>query len=353
MEIVQQSRRHSNGTGRKILDLADGIESIGMTAIVVRELGPPEVLRPEPWAVPAPGVGEVEIAVAYTGVNFTDTERRRGLSGAVALPWVPGIEAVGTVTAVGPGVPDLLGARVAVAAPVGEQSGTYATTLVAPASCVFPVPEGLPLETAAALPVQGLTAYHALHTMGAVRPGQTVLVHAAAGGVGRLAVQLARHAGARVLGTTSRDSKLAAVAAAGAEPFLLDSGDQWVEGVRTATQGRGVDLVLDGVGARTQAGGLSLLAPFGHLVHFGEASGPAAAIDPDALYDGSLRVSAYWLWTPHREGEMARAAEKLFALAAAGALRVHLDAILPLAEAAEAHRRLETGAASGKLLLRI
>lgn len=324
-----------------------------MTAIVVRELGPPEVLRLEPWTAAAPGPGQVQVAVAYAGVNFTDTERRRGVSGAVSLPWIPGIEAVGTVTAVGPDVPSAhLGKRVAMAAPVGEQTGAYATTMLAPASRVYPVPETLSWETAAALPIQGLTAYHVLHTMGAVRPGQTVLVHAAAGGVGHLAVQLARHAGARVLGTTSRQAKLAAIEEVGAEPFLLDPVDVWIEKIRAATNGRGVDLVLDGLGARTQAGGLSLLAPFGHLVHFGEASGPAAPIDPDALYDRSIRVSAYWLWTPQDPLEMARAAARLFDLAAAGTLQIHIDSILPLAEAAEAHRRLEAGISSGKLLLR-
>lgn len=324
-----------------------------MTAIVVREFGPPEVLRLEPWAAAAPGSGQVQIAVSYIGVNFTDTESRRGRSKVVALPWIPGIEAAGTVTAVGPGVArSHCGTRVAVAAPSTEQSGTYATTVVAPVSRIYPVPAALSLEIAAALPVQGLTAYHLVHTMGAVRPGQTVLVHAAAGGVGHLAIQLARHAGARVLGTTSQAAKVPAIAAAGAEPFVLDPAALWVEGIRTATQGRGVDLVLDGVGARTQAGGLSLLAPFGHLVHFGEASGPAAPIAPEALYERSLRVSAYWLWARHGAAEITLAADRLFTLVAAGIIRVHIDAILPLAEAAEAHRRLEARATVGKLLLR-
>jgi NADPH:quinone reductase len=324
-----------------------------VNAIVVREFGPPEVLRLEPWAGATPGVGQVEIAISYAGVNFTDTEGRRGLSKAVALPWIPGIEAAGTVTAVGADVsPSYRGARVAVAAPHTEQDGTYATKVLAPVSRVYQVPAALSLETAAALPVQGLTAYHLVHTMGAVERGQTVLVHAAAGGVGHLAVQLARHAGARVLGTTSQAAKVATIAAAGAEPFVLDPAMLWVESIRSATQGRGVDLVLDGVGARTQAGGISLLAPWGHFVHFGEASGPAASIAPEALYERSLRVSAYWLWAPHGIATMSQAAETLFALAAAGTIRVHIDAIFPLAEAAEAHRRLEARATVGKLLLR-
>lgn len=324
-----------------------------MTVIVVRDFGPPEVLRPERCTTSAPGPGQVELAVAYGGVNFTDTEGRRGLYAAITLPWIPGIEAAGTVTAVGVGVtPALVGRRVAVAAPTAEQTGAYATTLIASVSRVYPLPPSLSFEAAAAVTVQGLTAYHLLHTMGSVQPGQTVLVHAAAGGVGHLAVQLAQHAGARVFGTTSRPAKLDAIVAAGAEPFVLDPADTWVAAVRAASDGRGVDLVLDGVGARTQSGSLAALAPWGHLVHYGSASGEPAAIAPEALYDRSLKVSSYWLWTPHSPERMMKAVDRIFALATTGGLRVHIDAVFPLAEAAEAHRRLESGESTGKLLLR-
>jgi NADPH2:quinone reductase len=258
------------------------------------------------------------------------------------------------VTAVGNGVsPALVGSRVAVAAPTAEQTGTYATTLVVAAAHVYPLPPSLPFEAAAAVTIQGLTAFHLLHTMGSVQPGQTVLVHAAAGGVGHLAVQLARHAGARVLGTTSRPAKAEAIAAAGAEPFVLDPADTWVAAVHSASHGRGVDLVLDGVGARTQAGSLASLARWGHLVHYGSASGEPEAVAPEALYDRSLKVSSYWLWTPHGPGRMQEAADRIFALAATGDLRVHIDAAFPLGEAAEAHRRLESGASTGKLVLRV
>jgi NADPH2:quinone reductase len=180
-----------------------------------------------------------------------------------------------------------------------------------------------------------------------------VLVHAAAGGVGRLAVQLARRAGARVLGATTRAAKADAIATAGAEPVVLDSEGRWVETVRSATEGRGVDLVLDSLGAPTQAGSLASLAPFGHLVHFGSAGGNPPAVDPESLYDLSLKVSSYWLWTPHGGRRMAEAADALFALVTAGELHASVDAVLPLAQAAEAHRRLESGATQGKLLLRL
>ena len=319
----------------------------------MRELGPPDVLRLESVDTPAPGDGQVLVEVAFAGVNFTDTERRRGLSGDVALPWTPGIEAAGTVTAVGEGVEAaLVGRRVAVVGPHAEQSGTYATSVAVSVGRIYEIPAALSFEVAAAVTSQGLTAYHLINTAGSVRAGQTVLVHAAAGGVGQLAVQLARRAGARVLGATSRAAKVEAIVAAGAEPVVLDAEGRWVETVRRATRGRGVDLVLDSVGAPTQAGSLASLAPFGHLVHFGSAGGNPEPLDPEALYDLSLKFSSYWLWSPHGEGRMAEAADAIFALAAEGDLRVGVDAVFALAEAPEAHRRLESGRSIGKLLLR-
>jgi NADPH2:quinone reductase len=324
-----------------------------MRAVVVREFGPPEVLRVESVDPPTPGPGQVVVDVAFAGVNFTDTERRRGLSDRT-LPWIPGIEAAGTVTGAGQGVePALLGGRVALTGPSAALTGTYAERIAASVDYVHRIPDTLSFETAAAVTSQGLTAYHLVRTVGAVRPGQTVLVHAAAGGVGRLAVQLARRAGARVLGATSHATKSAAIAQAGAEPVVLDREGGWVEAVRRATGGRGVDLVLDSVGAPTQAGSLASLAPFGHLVHFGSAGGNPEPVDPERLYDLSLKVSSYWLWSPHGGGEMATAADALFALAAGGELLVSVDGALSLEEAAEAHRRLESGATQGKLLLRV
>jgi NADPH2:quinone reductase len=287
-------------------------------------------------------------------VNFTDTESRRGVADRVPLPWVPGIEASGTVTAVGEGVaPELVGRRVVVVAPPREQSGCYATALLAPVSRLFPLPDALSLEAAAALAGQGLTAWHLLNTMTTVQPGRTVLVHSAAGGVGHLAVQLARRAGARVLGTTSHRFKLDAIATAGAEPFLLDRSGDWVSVVLAATGGRGADLVLDAVGAPTQAGSLAVLAAFGRLIHYGSAGGEPSALSPESLYDRSLTVSSYWLWTPHDPERMSEAAKGIFTLATTGELRAKIDAILPLADAAEAHRRLESGRSAGKLLLRV
>ena len=210
-----------------------------MRAVVVREFGPPEVLRVESVDSPSAGPGQVLVDVAFAGVNFTDTERRRGLSDRT-LPWVPGIEAAGTVTGVGQGVErGLMGLRVALTGPPSALTGTYAERTAASVEYVHRIPDALSLETAAALTSQGLTAYHLVHTVGAVRAGQAVLVHAAAGGVGRLVVQLARRAGAGVLGATSHAAKSAAIAENGAEPVVLDREGRWVEIVRRATGGGG------------------------------------------------------------------------------------------------------------------
>ena len=218
----------------------------------MREFGDPEVLRLESVPSPSLGEGQVLVEVAYAGVNFTDTERRRGLSDK-QLPWTPGIEAAGTVMAVGQDVPaTLVGRRMAVAGPHAEQSGTYATNVAVSVARIYPIPDELSFETAAAVTSQGLTAYHLVHTAGSVRAGQTVLVHAAAGGVGQLAVQLARRAGARVLGATSRAAKMAVISAMGAEPVVLDVEGRWVDTVRRATAGKhsGTSCTMDPPGAR-------------------------------------------------------------------------------------------------------
>jgi len=321
---------------------------MSMKAIVVRELGGPEVLRLEEVARPHPGPGEVVLRVHASGVNFSDTERRRGVYLAVDLPWIPGGEAAGVVVGVGEGVDeDLLGRRVAALG-----SATYAELMIAQAEALIPLPDEVSFEQGAAFPIQGLTAYHTVLTLGRVRPGATVLVHAAAGGVGLLAIQIARRAGARVLGTVSSAAKAALVIEAGADEALA-YGPDLAGMVRERTGGHGVDLVLDSVGLATQAASLAMLAPFGHLVHFGSASGSPAPVDPEDLYERSLTVSAYWLRTAHPRELMRRAVGDLLGWIVDGSLRLPISRVLPLAEAAEAHRALEARETHGKLLLAV
>ncbi|PTL78895.1 quinone oxidoreductase [Vitiosangium sp. GDMCC 1.1324] len=312
--------------------------------------GGPEVLSLDEVPEPEPGPGEVLLQVHAAGVNFADTERRRGLyDSQVPLPRILGSEAAGVVSAVGPGVGKVLMGRRAVAL----TTGSYAECVKAPASELVLLPDGVSFEAAAAVPVQGLTAYHLVRTVGQVREGQSVLVHAAAGGVGVLAVQLAKAAGARVFGTVSSESKARLVRELGADEVIRYDHENVVAEVHRRTGGRGVDLVLDAVGASTWAGSLQVLAPFGHLVSYGSASGSPPPVDVEALFEKSLKVSAYWLRTPHPPGLNYQALESLIRDVSEGRLRILIGLKLPLAEAAEAHRRLEGRETVGKVVLSV
>lgn len=321
-----------------------------MRAIVVQKLGPPEVLELGEVPVPEPGAGQVLVRLHATGVNFADTERRRGVYARPALPWTPGFEGAGEVVATGPGAaPGLAGRRVAFFAMAPATSGTYAEYAVAPAGSLFFLGEGIPFDLGAALPQQGLTAYGLAFFASTVRPGDVVLVHAAAGGVGQILVQLLRRQGARVFGTVSTPEKAAAVAALGAEPLL--QGPDLPERVAEATGGRGLDRVYDSIGKATQAQSLALLAPFGELLFFGDASGPPEPIDLDHLYDRCLKVGSFGLNIDRDPAAWATARRNLLEWLEAGELKITVSRRFPLAEAAEAHRLLESRASVGKIVL--
>ncbi len=318
-----------------------------MRAIVVDSLGDPGVLMLRSHPPPQPGPGEVLLRLQAIGVNFSDTERRRGVYDPPALPWIPGNEAAGVVEALGPEVePAWLGRRVAFWAP--RTSGTYAEYAVAPANSLFSLLDHVDVAVAAALPVHGLTAYGLANFASALMPGQTALVHAAAGGVGTLLVQLLKHRGVRVFGTASSTTKQDLVRDLGATP--LPYGPGLPELVRAATGGRGVDAVFDSVGRATQAESLAVLGLYGHLAFFGEASGSPTPVHPDELYPRNLRVSSFWLAAdPPERWDAAR--RELQEWVAAGRLRVIVGQTFPLADAAEAHRRLERRQTQGKLIL--
>lgn len=318
-----------------------------MRAIVVHALGDPDVLTLGDHPVPEPGPGAVLVRLEAVGVNFSDTERRRGIYDPPALPWIPGNEAAGVVEAVGADVDrDWLGRRVAFWAP--RTSGTYAEYTAAPANTLFALQDGLDMPVAAALPVQGLTAYGLAHFATALASGQSALVHAAAGGVGALLVQLLLQRGVRVFGTASSESKRERVRALGAT--ALPYGPQLVTLAREHTDGRGVDAVFDSVGRTTQAESLAVLGLYGHLVCFGEAGGSPQPIHPDELYPRNLSVSSFWLAAdPPERWNAAR--RELQELVLAGRLRVTVGQSFGLGEAAEAHRRLEQRLTHGKLIL--
>lgn len=320
-----------------------------MNAIQVQRTGGPEVLVPAELPVPEPGPHQARVRVAAAGVNYIDTYHRTGLY-PLPLPFVPGVEGAGTVEAVGPGVTAVApGDRVAWVGP----PGTYAEQAVVPVDRLVPVPAAVDLDLAAAALLQGMTAHYLTRATFVVGPAHTVLVLAAAGGTGQLVCQLARAAGARVIGAVGSEPKEVVARAAGAEAVVRYDREPLAAAVRRLTDGRGVDVVYDGVGQATFHASLDALAPRGMLVLFGQASGPVAPFDPALLNQkGSVYLTrpSLFHYVARREELLLRAGEVLGAVAD-GRLRVAVQERFPLAGAAEAHRRLEGRGTRGKLLL--
>lgn len=319
-----------------------------MRRVVLETQGGPDVLAVAPAETPVPGRYDALVAVAAAGVNVVDLFQRSGAY-RVELPFTPGLEGAGTVLAVGAGVDTVrVGDRVAWAAP----TGAYATHCLVPAQRLVPVPDELDLATAAAVLVQGMTAHLLAHDAVALSPGQSCLVHAAAGGVGRLLTQYASARGATVIGTVSDPAKAAAAYDAGARHVVDYAGADFVAQVKEFTDG--VDVVFDGVGRDTFPAGLGCLRPRGTLVLFGQTSGAPGPFDPQELHArGSvyLTKAALGAYDPTRE-QVLRRAGAVFGDVLAGRLRPHVHAQHPLADAATAHRELESRRTVGKLLLR-
>ena len=315
------------------------------------EVGGPEVLKYEDVERPRMSPNRVLVRIHSIGVNFADTLLRRGAYLAQPkLPETPGFEAAGVVVEAGQDADsDLIGRRVVV---LGEHC--YAEYVTALPSQLISLPDKVTFEQGAAFPVQALTAYHMLYTADHVAPGLSVLVHAAAGGVGLLAVQMAKLGGARVLATTSSAEKARIVHEAGADETILYTQTDFAERVAQLTHQRGVDLVLDSVGKSTFQGSLASLAPFGHLISFGGASGRPDPIDISSLYARSLRVSAFWLFTVTRTPEIAqRGVKQVLEWITTGKIYLRIGLKLPLEQAAEAHRRMEARQTTGKILLTV
>jgi len=319
-----------------------------MRAIVISEFGGPAVLRLESVPVPDPGPGQVRLKIEAAGLNFIDVYQRLGLY-RLPLPAVLGMEAAGTVDVIGPEVPDLEpGTRVAYA----MHSGAYAEYAVVPAGRLVPIPEEIETRQAAAVMLQGMTAHYLAHSTYPLRPGQTVLIHAAAGGVGQLLVQLAKRNGTRVIGTASTEEKAALARKAGADEMILYTQADFEEEVKRLTGGKGVHVVYDSVGETTFEKGLRCLKPRGYMVLFGQSSGPVPALELTALARKSLFVTRPGLahHIADRQELLARAGD-LFQWMAAGELRVSIDQVFSLSEAAAAHRYLEGRHTKGKVLL--
>ena len=320
-----------------------------MKAIRIHENGGPEKLRLENVPTPVPAAGEVRFRVEAAGLNYVDTYQRSGLY-QTALPHTLGMEAAGTISALGEGVHGFkLGDRIASA----RANGAYAEEALVPAAQLVPLPAGVSAQLGAALLLQGLTAHALALDVFPLKPGDTALIHAAAGGVGLLLTQLAKKRGARVLACVGSEAKVPLARAAGADEVIVTARDNFAAAARRLTGGRGVDVVYDSVGKDTFDGSLDSLRPRGMMVSYGNASGPVPAFSPLILTQkGSLFFTrpSFGHYVATTEELRVRAAE-LFGWVVAGGLHVRIGATFPLAAAADAHRAIESRATTGKILL--
>jgi NADPH2:quinone reductase len=320
-----------------------------MKAVRVDTFGGPEVLRLVDLPDPTPGASQLLVRVEAAGVNFIDVYHRSGLY-PNPLPVIPGMEGAGIVEAVGP---DTSGFRRGDRIAWSSVLGSYADHLLLPVARAVLVPRGVETRTAAALMLQGMTAQYLVTATFPLKAGHTCLVHAAAGGVGLLLVQMARQRGARVFGTVSTEEKAALARRAGADEVILYTREDFLEAVKRLTGSAGVDVVYDSVGKTTFEKSLDCLKPLGMIVFFGNSSGPGPPIDPLVLSrKGSLFLTRPNLlhYIADRASLEARAGDVLGA-AAAGRLAVRIDRTFPLSEAAAAHRALQGRETAGKLLL--
>ncbi len=320
-----------------------------MKAVTFDRVGGPEVLAYGEAPDPEPRPGKVLVKNHAIGINFADTLFRQGqYLMQPKFPDVPGLEAAGVVEAVGDGVDGVRpGDRVAA---IGTR--TYAEYALVPAGQIIPLPDSVSFEDGAAFPIQVLTAYHMLFTSHHLTEGQSVVVHSAAGGVGLAAVQLAKAAGARVIGTVSTEEKAALAREYGADEVVNYATHDFAEEALKLTDGKGVDLILDAVGKPTLEKGLTCLAPFGHLVVYGRAGGVPDPLNVFSLFQKSIKVSGFVLYTVSAMPDLHRKGiEASFARMAEGALKLLIGRTFPLAEAAAAHRHMESRQSVGKLVL--
>ena len=321
-----------------------------MKAVVADPTGGPENLQYVDLPTPQPGEGEVLVKLEAIGVNFIDIYFRMGFYKAPESPVRLGNEGAGTIAAVGAGVNWRVGQRVAYA----MARGSYAEYALVPHQVLVELPPAVSFEDGAAVMLQGMTAHYLTHSTFALKPGHTCLIHAAAGGAGLLLVQMAKIAGAHVIGTVSTPEKAALVKEYGADHLILDTEQDFVAEVKGLTGNKGVDVVYDSVGKTTFHKSLDCLRPRGMMVTFGQSSGPVGEIDPLILSQkGSLFLARPSLGNYISDpAELKWRAADLFSWIADGRLRVRIHHVYKLAEAAQAQRDLAARATTGKLLLK-
>lgn len=319
-----------------------------MKAIQMSEYGSPEVLKLQDVQIAKPNKGEALIRLEASGVNFIDIYQRRGTY-PVNLPYVPGLEGAGVVEAVGDNVKNVKpGDRVAYV----HEPGAYAEQSLVDAEQLIPLPADLSFEQGAAFPLQGMTAHYLLHEFRKIKPNDVVLIHAAAGGMGLLLVQWAKHLGARVLGTTSTEEKAKIAKEAGADEVILYTKTDFPAEVMRLTNNHGADLIIDGVAKTTFPGDLQAAALRGTIVIYGAASGPADPISPNILMKRSLTVSGGTLFNYIlTKEELKMRSQAVIEGIQKGWLKLKIDEVFPLAKTQDAHRKLEERKTMGKVLL--
>jgi NADPH:quinone reductase len=317
--------------------------------ILVEKPGDIDVMKYQELSLPAPGAGEVRVQIHAAGMNFIDIYQRKGTY-QVPMPFTPGREAAGIVEAVGPGVTSVKpGDRVAYTYGLGS----YAESSIIHADHLIPLPQEFSFEQGAAFPLQGMTAHYLVHEFHKIQPGENVLIHAAAGGMGLLLTQWAKHLGARVIGTVSTDAKAEIVKDAGADEIIIYTKKDFVAEAHRLTNGVGVDMIIDGVGKTTFPGDLEAVKKRGDIVIYGSASGPADPIGPNSLQTKSISVHGGSLFNfiSTRE-EMIPRANAVLAGIHEGWLKLRIGQTFPLEEAGQAQNLLESRATIGKIVLK-
>ena len=312
-----------------------------MKAIQITEFGGPDVMHLVDLETPTPGAGQELITVSSIGINYADTHQtENSYLFPQKLPLIPGVEVVGTTAS---------GVRVLALV----EGGGYAQQVVTYSAAMVPVTEGVSDEQALCMLVQGSTAWHVLKTFGHLQPGETVVVHAAAGGVGTIAIQLAKMWGAKVIAVASSEDKRALATSLGADAVVDATQENLGEAIRAANGGKRVNLVLEMVGGKTFDDSLEILAPFGRLVVYGMASRVAPTIiQPASLMGGSKTITGFWLQHCFGKKELMNdVIEQLFALVVAGKLKPVIGATYPMSQAAIAHKAMRSRETTGKITL--
>jgi NADPH2:quinone reductase len=320
-----------------------------MHAICIHEHGGPEALRYEAVSTSEPGAGEARVRIEAAGLNYIDVYHRTGLYPSTNMPFTPGMEGAGVVEAIGPGVTEVnVGDRVGYA----MHQGSYTEVAIVPSEVLVPLPDSIDTQSAAAAMLQGMTAHYLTRSTYPLSTGDTALVHAAAGGVGLLLIQMAKTLGARVFGTVSTPEKAQLAKDAGADEVILYTQTDFEAEVKRLTDGGGVDVVYDSVAKTTFDKSLNCLRPRGYLALFGQSSGPVPPFDLSRLSRGSLFITRPGLGhhAADREELMGRAGD-LFEWISSGTLKLRIDRTFPLQDAADAHRALEGRQTTGKVLL--